>query len=306
MSCLSPLASAVSSNLSHGFRPHSAEFEELVDRMQGWSASLECLGFPERLRYITTINHWYDSISNRVSADELVELRLVRSLWAKRIAVRLVETVPSLALQELKHAIDLLTSVRTLLGRDAVVALLRRQRSIGDISSKAAMASLLVEHALPEEARSALQELGDCPKLLHRLGPQRISKFRPSRKSGRFDPTLWLNDESMSQLEFVEGDPDRIRVRGLELHSGDIGIVELNHPGDGLLESFLERPGLAPHAMLYVTRRIKDQTSSRVLTSRPSSKFMKVVGGASRSRRPFTRNFLGTQNGFARSLAART
>jgi len=69
----------------------------------------------------------------------------------------------------------------------------------------------------------------------------------------------------MSDLEFVDGDPDRIRIRGIELRSGDIGIVELNHPGDGVMECFLEQPGVAPHAMLYVTRRMKNPKSGELL-----------------------------------------
>ncbi len=68
----------------------------------------------------------------------------------------------------------------------------------------------------------------------------------------------------MSQIEFVDGNPDHVRVRGIELHSGDIGIVELNEAGDGVLECFLEEPGIAPHAMLFVTRRMMDPRSGEV------------------------------------------
>ena len=127
------------------------------------------------------------------------------------------------------------------------------------------MALLLAEHALPEEARIALRELSAHPDFFRRLGPERISKFRPSRKTGRFDHSQWLTQSEMAKLEFIDENPDRIRVRGIELHSGDIGIVELNHPGDGLLESFLEQPGIAPHAMLYVTRRVIDRKTKGVL-----------------------------------------
>lgn len=40
--------------------------------------------------------------------------------------------------------------------------------------------------------------------------------------------------------------------------------MELNEPGDGVLECFLEEPGLAPHAMLYVTRRVIDQRTNQL------------------------------------------
>lgn len=63
--------------------------------------------------------------------------------------------------------------------------------------------------------------------------------------------------------------PDHVRIRGIELRSGDIGIVELNHPGDGIFDSFLQRPGVAPHTMLYDSRRIR-RSDSRAELVQPS------------------------------------
>lgn len=233
--------------------------------MRNWTRRIDRLALHESIQYVQVVNQQYDAIINNVSANELVELRLLRSLWAKQIARNLVIVIPTLALEEFIQVCTLLASLRTLLHQDAVQRLLLRQRQIGDATSNSAVASLLAEHALAEEARVGLRELGNPSELVRRLGPMRISKFRPSRKSSNFDPAHWLGESEMTQLDFVDGDPDRIRIRGIELHSGDIGIVELNHPGDGLLESFLEKPGVAPHAMLYVTRRCNDARSNRTL-----------------------------------------
>ena len=158
-----------------------------------------------------------------------------------------------------------MASLRTLLPRDAVLCLLERQREIGSPSSSTALMRLLAEHAVPEEARLGLRALNAPKEFLQKLGPERISKFRPSRKTGNFDHSRWLTQHEMTELDLLDGHPDRNRVRVIELHSGDIGIVELNHPGDGLLESFLVKPGIAPHAMLYVTRRAKRPNSHEVL-----------------------------------------
>ena len=253
---------AIWPELSH---PSTVEFESLVGRMREWGSLIELESMDERIRYVKEVNQRYDALANRAPAAELVELRLLRSIWAKKLLQRLLQSVVRLNANELRQICILFASLRTLLRTEAVQKLLDRQFQIGDIASRNALAMLLAEHAIPEEAKPSLIALGNPMESLLRLGPAPISKFRPSRKSRGFDPSLWLSRPEMSQLEFIDGDPDRIRVRGVELHSGDIGIVELNHPGDGLLESFLEKPGVAPHAMLYVTRRIRDPKTKRTL-----------------------------------------
>ena len=233
--------------------------------MGEWNLIIEHGSSPEGLLYIQEINRRYDALANGVSAEDLVELRLLRSLWAKKMAQNLMLFVPLVTAEGLSKLCALLSSLRTLLHDDAVQHLLCLQKKLGDMQSNDALAALLAEHALPEIARVGLQELGNPAGPLRRLGPERISKFRPSRRSRGFDPSHWLSNSEMTQVDFVDGNPDRIRVRGVELHSGDIGVVQLSHPGDGLLESFLEKPGIAPHAMLYVTRRIQDPNSNRTL-----------------------------------------
>ena len=248
-----------------GVTSQSTEPELLIKRMRLWVSSIETESSYKRLKYIQEINQRYDALANSVSADDLVEIRLMRSLWAKKISQRLISFVPALGADGLNHVCKSLGSLRTLLYGEAVQKILFRQKQIGDSQSNDALASLLAEFAIPEVARIGLQELGNSPDQLRRLGPERISKFRPGRKSVKFDPSFWLNNPEMTQVDFVNGNPDRVRIRGIELHSGDIGIVQLNSPGDGLLESFLEKPGIAPHAMLYVTRRIKDPLTNKIL-----------------------------------------
>ena len=241
------------------------ETELLVGRIHDWDAVFRDGDFQKRLHYLQEVNHRYDALANNACAEGLVELRLLRSHWAKNLAQKLVESTPRSNSMELGYACMLLAALKTLIRRESVKCLLQRQKEIGDSASRDAMMRLLAEHALSEEARLGLRELNAPKELLRRLGPERIPKFRPSRKTGNFDHSRWLTMPELTELEFVNGDPDRIRIRGIELHSGDIGIVELNHPGDGLLESFLVQPGIAPHAMLYVTRRAKKPKSNEVL-----------------------------------------
>jgi hypothetical protein len=242
-----------------------AETELLVGRIQDWYAVFRDEDFQKRLQYLHEVNHRYDALANNACAKDLVELRLLRSHWAKNLALKLAEGIPRSSSMQLAQACTSIAALRTLIQRETVKCLLKRQKEVGDSASREVMMSLLAEHAVSEEARLGLRELNAPKELLRRLGPERISKFRPSRKSGNFDHSRWLTQPEMTELEFVNGDPDRIRIRGIELHSGDIGIVELNHPGDGLLESFLVKPGIAPHAMLYVTRRVKKPKTKEIL-----------------------------------------
>ena len=243
----------------------ATEVELLVGRIRDWVSVFQAADFQEQVLYVQDVNRRYDALANIASAEDLVELRLMRSLWAKKSAQHIVHSLPTANRIQLETACSLLGFLRTQLRVDAVKRLLQTQKKVGDASSGNALSWLLAEHAESDAARLGLQELNASSDLFRRLGPERILKFRPSRKSGNYDPTKWLLQKGMSKLDFVDGDPDRIRIRGIELHSGDIGIVELNHPGDGLLECFLERPGLAPHAMLYVTRRIRVPKTGELL-----------------------------------------
>jgi hypothetical protein len=90
------------------------------------------------------------------------------------------------------------------------------------------------------------------------LGPERMSKIRPFRSRAFFDHAAWLNDPAMRAYEFIDGDPDRVLFRGLELRSGDFALMRLNRFGDGALGSFLKEPFALGHAMLFVSRRVKD------------------------------------------------
>ncbi|HUP80422.1 MAG TPA: hypothetical protein VM260_17845, partial [Pirellula sp.] len=218
------------------------DFESLVKRIRNWESVLKHRSFQEKRQYVHEVNRRYDAMANTGLAQEIVELRLLRSLWAKNIAEILIRTVNSASSNELQQVCSLIGSLRTIIRSDAVRQLLARQTQVGDHSSSHAIATLLAEHAPSEDARTGLIELGSSTDFFRRLGPKRISKFRPSRKTSGFDPSQWLTNSEMTEVDFVDGNPDRIRVRGIELHSGDIGIIELNHPGDGLLESFLKQP----------------------------------------------------------------
>jgi hypothetical protein len=229
----------------------------LGDRINAWMCSLHS---GQATSYVTRVNRDYDDLLRHASSETLVELRLMRSFWAKQILNDRLQPqfLQSCTSREFKEAIHLLMQVRCFITKHATELLVMTNNRIGDKESSVQLCELLADFGDPNSARSVIKESDSSEKFLRRLGPSVNTSFRPIRKSRRsFNPSDWLHDKSMSEVEFIDGDPDHIRVRGIELRSGDIGIVELNHPGDGILESFLVNPGLAPHAMLYVTRRIR-------------------------------------------------
>ncbi len=240
------------------FLKTNTQIVPLGDRIATWKCSLHS---GQATSYIASVNRDYDDMSRHASSETLVELRLMRSYWAKQILNDLLkpQILQSYSGGEFKDAIQLLMQVRCFITKQATDLLVETNTRIGDNESAVRLCELLADFGDPASARVVISDLDSSGKCLRRLGPPVNTSFRPIRKSRRsFDSSKWLHDKSMSEVEFVNGNPDHIRIRGIELRSGDMGIVELNHPGDGILESFLVNPGLAPHAMLYVTRRIRD------------------------------------------------
>ena len=162
----------------------ATEVELLVGRIRDWGSVFQAANFQEQLLYVQDINRRYDALANTANAEDLVELRLMRSLWAKRSAQHIVHSLPIDNHRHLETACSLLGSLRTLLRGDAVKRLLQTQKQVGDASSCNALAWLLAEHTVSDGARLGLRELGASSDTFRRLGPERISKFRPSRKSG--------------------------------------------------------------------------------------------------------------------------
>ncbi len=211
------------------------------------------------LEYVIEINRTYDAMATTIAREELVQLRLMRSLWAKKsIEVILYRSgMLDATLKEFALWLDILASIRGLIPNDGVSLLGDLQKKCGDSQTAKQLALLLADFADPRYVRDAVRDFDVDEVALQRLGPKILRQFRPIRKCAKkYCSESWLNDADMAEVEFVDGDPDRIRVRGLEFRSGDIGIVELNYPGDGIHEAVLAKPGIASHAMLYVTRRV--------------------------------------------------
>ncbi len=200
---------------------------------------------------VATLNQSYDSIAGNACAETLVEMRLMRSIEAKRSLKQMVRR------GNLDEILETAATLRTMISRPAAGDLCQIQQQRGTPATATALARLLAEHADPGLDPSVLVDLDPSGHALTLRGPQPLASIRPSRGSSRADPGVWLQRPEMGRVEFVGGDPDHIRVRGIELRSGDIGVVELNHPGDGIFDSFLETPGVAPHAMLYLSRRVR-------------------------------------------------
>lgn len=216
---------------------------------------------------VDAVNRRYDGVAGNASAATLVESRLARSLWAKRTQSALTQELRSHRVDRHRFAqvIEVIAKLRTRISPSDAETMFRLQEKIGCRSTATHLAQTLADHGDPSIDGGVIRKLDPSGRCLTRRGPQPLLAIRPSRKSKRLDPAGWLQQPETSDVEFIDGDPDHVRVRGIELRSGDIGVVELDHPGDGIFDSFLETPGVAPHAMLFVSRRIKVSGQSEPL-----------------------------------------
>ena len=210
------------------------------------------------------INDRFDSLPGQISADDLVAARCRRSLWAKQSTTSLIDRIDNHSSADaFDNTLQTLGSLRTLIDKTQADRLIKHQSHTGNHHTAARLADLLADHGDPDLDTKTILSLDPSGRSLARRGPPRLKRIRPSRGSSRSHPSKWDHDPAMGRVEFVDGNPDHIRIRGIHLRSGDIGVVGLNHPGDGIFDSFLTRPGVAPHAMLYLSRRVRitgDQT----------------------------------------------
>ncbi len=229
---------------------------QLISDMESWKCRLAGRA---ALQYVCDVNDRYDSLAGRVPAATLVEVRLMRSLWAKQILAESCGNADSVVTDRvrLEHLFFLVEHARSLVTSSQTRILMRLQDRFGDRRTAVVLAGILAEHSETWFEAESLNQLDPSGQACLRQGPAPMTNFRPSRGSSRLDPIHWLGQPEMGRVEFIDGNPDHIRVRGIELRSGDIGIFELDHPGDGIFDSFLETPGVAPHAMLYLSRRVK-------------------------------------------------
>ncbi|QDV21733.1 hypothetical protein [Aureliella helgolandensis] len=228
----------------------------LMDSCESWREYFQRDG---KLGHILRVNHRYHQAAGQVDAPRLVELRLLRSLFAKQVMAFLLESEASKlhSTAEYRSLLRLIPHVKSLIPDWGVKTLQENQTRWGTRQTAVELAATLAEYAAYAPILHAtVARLDPSGKACRLLGPPPIGRMRPSRGTSRLDPISWLQNPAMGQVQFVDGDPDHIRIRGVELRSGDIGIFELNHPGDGIFDSFLTQPGLAPHAMLYVSRRV--------------------------------------------------
>jgi hypothetical protein len=230
-----------------------------------WAASLAAWyledSFDHRSRAAAQIHASYDELLGQVSTQELVMARLDRSLWCQRAMQSTIELATNNRATDFDEFVECLSQIRGCITSDQALVLQDLLSKTSGLGTQLRLAGLLADHADPSclSIRKQIQNLDPSGRSLRRIGPVPEARFRPIRKTARLDPNAWLQDARYGDYEFIDGDPDRVRIRGVELQSGDIGIVELNSPGDGILESFLVEPSLAPHAMLFVTRRIRDK-----------------------------------------------
>ncbi len=210
---------------------------------------------------VAEVNEAYDRLANHTTSEELSDARIYRSLWAKKTFRYLVEHRVPRAASELEWSILLwhLFSLRTVVAPADIEVLLATQRKLGSPQTRSQLAWLLSQQgdAGNSLTRATVADLGG-PSGLLRMGPPVVPGFVPIRIHKKYrDHAAWFDADGLSAWEFIDGDPDRVRIRGMELRSGDIGAVEVNHLGDGVLEGFLEDVGVVPHAMLFVTLRRK-------------------------------------------------
>lgn len=211
------------------------------------------------VEFVEHVHSRFRLLPGTTSADAVVRIRCMRSLWAK-------QSLDLLADQATKRIVDrrqfeqflaTVAGLRTRVPATMANSFAAMQDRLGDSATSRQLAMLLADQGDHSISADLIHRLDPSAAALLRRGPAYCKGIRPSRGSSRSNPSNWLNKPAMGQVEFVDGNPDHIIVRGVSLRSGDIGIVELNHPGDGIFDSFLKTPGLAPHAMLYVSQRVR-------------------------------------------------
>lgn len=204
------------------------------------------------------VNANYRVLQQELSPSDLSALQLSRSLWVKEFVRNKVrEASHALTETAFLSSLDAIRSVSGHVTESQVNCLLASYERVGNADAAEALAMLLADFADSTKFRGQLNTLDPSRKAMLRCGPAVDLTIKPMRRSRSSSSANWLHDPKMSQVEFIDGNPDHIRVRGIELKSGDIGVVQLNKFGDGILEGFLSEPAIASHAFLYVTRRIQ-------------------------------------------------
>ena len=96
--------------MKHESHQKYAGSEFLINSMRDWVSCIDSGTFDERMRYVLEVNQQYDALSNNASATNLVELRLLRSLWAKKILHKCMRSVPELNAHELSQVCSLMAA----------------------------------------------------------------------------------------------------------------------------------------------------------------------------------------------------
>lgn len=243
--------------------PAAETFTQINKLMDNWQS----VSIDERsLNYVDSVNTAYNHLTSIASHQQLETALLRRSLWAKKVSLRLVElSQQARSSSEFDLVCRQLIAVQTLLSPESIDALVEVQHSIEDGIGETNFYRLLAEHSDSDHARKLLGKITQSEKWLTLLGPPDIRKFRPFKKSGRFDPNEWLQNPAMQQMEFVNGKHDCVRYRGLTFCSGDLGLAQMNVSGDGILGSFSSEPQPLFHNFVYLTRRVRDQSTGKIL-----------------------------------------
>ena len=204
------------------------------------------------------VNANYRLLQQELSPGDLSALQLSRSFWAKDFMKQKVrEATHALSEGSFCSALEDIRAASGHLTEPQVNCLLAANERTGGTESSASLAMLIADFADSLAFREVLTTLDPAGASLQRMGAPVELSIQPVRRSRSANATNWLQNPEMGAVEFVDGNPDHIRIRGIELKSGDLGIVQLNKFGDGILEGFLTEPAIASHAVLYVTRRVQ-------------------------------------------------
>ena len=250
--------------------------EDLAGKLLSW----KYYASDSQKAYFDECNQEFLALDPNVeNLETLLDVRIMRSFWAKNLVQTLsLEAEATVSSDSFKDILDRLDRLRGFIDELALKRLVSVQKKIGDDSSNDALQLLLAKHAEQSQAHEALNELGARSDALKLLGPPHIKKFRPMRASTskRFDPKAWLKDPQYGEYQFIDGDPDRVYYRGLELRSGDIVLTQTTHSGDGVLDGFTEQTAYIPHAMLFVVHRVVGENGQ--IEYRPSIDEMSAEG----------------------------
>ncbi len=207
---------------SHATSPSGSEAELLMAEMAA-AADLPLPLLPDAIR---TIRQGYLDVNRRISSrGELVDMKFALLSLEEAVIRRAIAAIAGDGDPAVNNsAIQVLTAADAFMTREEL-SVLQAAESEGNAS----LADVLADQAILDFAP--------------RIPPSRESRWDWQRIQAR--PELTIGN-------YPKDSQGRVLLRGAALESGDILMVHLKNPSEGLFTAFAEEPNYSYHAAMYI------------------------------------------------------